>query len=567
MLIVFLPLLIVSILLVTLFVYNIGSESKRQEAFYQLQNKIDVASIIVGDKLENILNCFVTLEKGDKLSKALLDIRFGEDKTINNITEINATLDNLVSQNYEMLDSVDIRLNNYSLTSSKKGYKTYSFDEILEIYNNLENPKGYNFIFPQDVTENTLSVIKFLAPPTTDDTFWGYIVLNIKKEYVFKQLESIEVSKNGYWVILSGENVYYINAEDGAELPSKAKNFILDNVGSRGKFETITQNNKSSYVYFDSLGPNWEICAIMPKSELVSTNLDFNYNNILLLLLVVIVMVAFAILLADKLSSSIRALCSEVKTYDTEKHFDQGGSLEVSTLSDALNNMSSTIKDLILKIQGEQKQLREVELSALQEKMKPHFIYNSLSTVLYEVDSNQNETASKMLHALINFFRFSFYKGEEYVTVNEELEQVVSYMEIQKLRNSTSFSYEINIDDDLRTKKILKFSLQPLVENAIKHGFDSHPSNANNLIIISIYEDGNNLALEVFDNGDGIAKENIDSLLKQIKSKYTEPTTDTYGLKNVDLRLRLSYGEEYGISIESETGEESYCSVKISIPL
>lgn len=140
MLIVFLPLLIVSILLVTLFVYNIGSESKRQEAFYQLQNKIDVASIIVGDKLENILNCFVTLEKGDKLSKALLDIRFGEDKTINNITEINATLDNLVSQNYEMLDSVDIRLNNYSLTSSKKGYKTYSFDEILEIYNNLENP-------------------------------------------------------------------------------------------------------------------------------------------------------------------------------------------------------------------------------------------------------------------------------------------------------------------------------------------------------------------------------------------------------------------------------------------
>lgn len=567
MLIVFLPLLIVSILLVTLFVYNIGSESKRQEAFYQLQNKIDVASIIVGDKLENILNCFVTLEKGDKLSKALLDIRFGEDKTINNIAEINTTLDNLVSQNYEMLDSVDIRLNNYSLTSSKKGYKTYSFDEILEIYNSLDNSKGYNFIFPKDPKENNLSVIKFLAPPTTDDTFWGYIVLNIKKEYVFKQLESIEVSKNGYWVILSGENVYYINAGEGAELPSKAKSFILDNVGSRGKFETITQNNKSSYVYFDSLGPNWEICAIMPKSELVSTNLDFNYNNILLLLLVVVVMVAFAILLADKLSSSIRALCSEVKTYDIEKHFDQGGSLEVSTLSDALNNMSSTIKDLILKIQGEQKQLREVELSALQEKMKPHFIYNSLSTVLYEVDSNQNETASKMLHALINFFRFSFYKGEEYVTVNEELEQVVSYMEIQKLRNSTSFSYEINIDDDLRTKKILKFSLQPLVENAIKHGFDSHPSNANNLIIISIYEDGNNLALEVFDNGDGITKENIDSLLKQIKSKYTEPTTDTYGLKNVDLRLRLSYGEEYGISIESETGEESYCSVKISIPL
>lgn len=577
-LIVYIPLLLLSIILVFAFINNVGTQSHRQEAYYQMENKADVTKAILEERMEASMATFLSIERSEAFSNAILDYRFGKkSNTYTHLMAIGSELDEAYDQNFNIIDSVYINLNGNEYTHMKRMTPIYSKVDVEEMYYEFGGSGKYIWLplHEDDIftaeKRDVFSIVKFFGTPSEGGNVFGVMVLNIRKEYILEALESVSLSENGYWLVNAEGELFSARENKGYGLRSHAKSYLDDNSGTRGRFESISQGGESLYVYYDTTTSGWELIGVMPKRELSFLSSHLNFTSLILVMGVIAVMMFFANLFAGRISMSITELSEQVEDYDGDglprTNFREEGSREVKKLSDALNRMSGTIHRLIESIFERQQCLRRVELAALQEKIKPHFLYNSLSTVLYDIDRGNNLDASEMLRSLITFLRLSVDKGNEFSTIRDELKQVESYLRIQQLRGIYRFDYEIHMDEDIGDYEILKFTLQPLVENSLKHGFMSRPDCDDNKIIINIVQEGEDLQIEVFDNGSGIDGARLEELTNDIKGGFSDVSSTTYGLKNVDLRIRIVYGDPYGISIESESGESSYTSITTTIPM
>jgi len=175
---------------------------------------------------------------------------------------------------------------------------------------------------------------------------------------------------------------------------------------------------------------------------------------------------------------------------------------------------------------------------------------------------NENSKAGKMTAALTKFFMIGVNRGKEIISLREEIEHVNSYLFIQKMRYSKEFDFHINVDEEVLESKTMKLTLQPIVENSIYHGIKD--KTALSQIMISGWKEENDVFIEVYDNGVGINPEKLDILMKSIKSDKIDDIPITYGLRNVNERLKLYFGEGYGINITSVEGE--YTSVLMKLP-
>lgn len=581
---VYIPLLVASVILVLLFISNASHENRRREAYYQLENSTDVMTLLLEDRLESILGTFVAMEESDAFSRMLLQYRYGSAvgggyETVLNMGNM---LEGAYGQYYNIIDSVYINLNGSEFTLMKRYFPRYRAPDVTVLYEAYGESGHYYWqplhtdpIFTASSRE-VFSLLKFFGSPGQKSNVFGMMLLNIRKEYILDLMHNMPISENGYWTLVTDDGLYTADPIDDYSLRSGAVSFLQENRGRKGHFETRSTAGEPMYVYFDGFGnAGWGIAAVMPTAELNFLVSPLNYNSLLLVLAVVVVMLFFAVFFADHISRSLRELSRRVERFDGDMLpegdnaeraiFHLEGSKEVEVLSDALDSMTGTIHHLVENIFEKQKHLRQVELAALQEQIKPHFIYNSLSTVLYEIDGGQNEQAGEMLRSLITFFRLSVNRGNEVFTLSDEIAHASSYLRIQQLRNSYRFTYEIQADEDLYRNEILKFTLQPLVENCLSHGFIDRAASAENHIVVTITEQRGCVCIEVLDNGTGISAEKLQQLRGEIGEAFSDTSSVTYGLKNVDLRIRLKYGNAYGVSIESEPG--LFTAVKVLLPV
>lgn len=239
---------------------------------------------------------------------------------------------------------------------------------------------------------------------------------------------------------------------------------------------------------------------------------------------------------------------------------------ELDQIGHSYNEMLGNIKRLLEEVKAQEKELRISELNTLISQINPHFLYNTLDTIYMLARINKEEKTMKMIQALSKYLRLSLSKGNDIVTVEDELENVKSYMEIQEIRNENLFRYEINCEVDQKSTKVLKLILQPLVENSIKYGFcDIYEGG---IIRISVKEDSNYLIFSIYNSGKPIEKEmryKINSLNVKPFSAVREAFPDKdhgYGIVNVMTRLRLKYGEEVRFYYEAKD-EGTECVIKI----
>jgi two-component system sensor histidine kinase YesM len=222
--------------------------------------------------------------------------------------------------------------------------------------------------------------------------------------------------------------------------------------------------------------------------------------------------------------------------------------------------MVSRIKFLMGQIVLEQEAKRKSEINALQAQINPHFLYNTLDSIVWMAEHEKNGDVITMVTALAKLFRISISKGKNIITVQEELEHVKNYLIIQTKRYKSKFKFEIEAQEDILNYKTLKLILQPIVENSIYHGIEYMVDEG--FIKISVGVIDGKLLFQVRDNGLGMAPETCKYLLVQeTKSK----SGSGVGVKNVHERIQLSYGKEYGLEIESEL--EIGTSVRIWLPL
>lgn len=234
---------------------------------------------------------------------------------------------------------------------------------------------------------------------------------------------------------------------------------------------------------------------------------------------------------------------------------------EARMLSDSLNAMIDKINELLDQVTTEQVRLRKAEFELLQAQINPHFLYNTLDTIVWLAEAGDQKRVVSMVGNLSDFFRTSLNQGKDIISIREELAHVRSYLEIQQVRYQDILRYEITVPEDLYEYKIPKITIQPLVENALYHGIKN--KRGQGTITVSGKRNENGFVLYVRDNGIGMTQERLKEVRAGIQ-KLSYTGKEIYGLYNVNERIRLNFGETYGISIESTYGEGT--CVSISLP-
>lgn len=233
---------------------------------------------------------------------------------------------------------------------------------------------------------------------------------------------------------------------------------------------------------------------------------------------------------------------------------------EVSVLNDSLNTMIDKINELVEQVKVEQVRLRKAEFELLQAQINPHFLYNTLDAIVWLAEAGEQKKVVSMVESLSGFFRSSLNQGKDIVTIMEETQHARSYLEIQQVRYQDILQYEIDIPDELAPYLIPKITIQPLVENALYHGIKNKRGVGK--IIITGKKEEDFFIIKVEDNGIGMAEERLLKVCARIQNK-APVENDIYGLYNVNERIRLNFGEQYGITIESEYMKGTVVSVKL----
>ena len=239
---------------------------------------------------------------------------------------------------------------------------------------------------------------------------------------------------------------------------------------------------------------------------------------------------------------------------------------EITELGISFNIMTSKVRDLLDAKVREQENLKKAELKVLQAQINPHFLYNTLDTIVWMSESNQPRQVIEIVRALSSFFRISLSRGKDWIPISQEIEHVESYLYIQKIRYRDILDYKIDMDESILDGTILKLTLQPLVENALYHGI-KNKRNGGTIWVRVRRANQNEVMLEVQDDGVGCTPYKLGKITERLSDDADEITPDGegFGLANVNKRIKLYYGNQYGLSIESQYQEGT--RVRVVIPL
>ena len=240
------------------------------------------------------------------------------------------------------------------------------------------------------------------------------------------------------------------------------------------------------------------------------------------------------------------------------------GFAEYASLAHSYNVMLRRIRGLMQETVDRQEQLRRMEIGALQEQINPHFLYNTLDSIVRVMETGRTPEAIEMVQALAKLFRLSINNGDYFLTVEQEMDYARNYLTIQQVRYKKRFKYELYMDESIKDLPCPKIILQPLIENSLKHGMSDMPGCT---LIVRARQEGYNIVLSVEDDGLGIPPEELKKLQEMLRDDsniMVKKSRYGIGLRNTNRRIKLLYGSDYGLTIESEV-EERTC-VTITFP-
>ena len=415
-----------------------------------------------------------------------------------------------------------------------------------------------------------------------EENITGFAVMTIDRRYIDK-ICSQNINEENMQIIITDEDGTIISHPDESMVLSKMDAGIMDDIsqmekegGSNERFFKTKSGGEELLVSYDILSRNkWRVISIVPYSYLMQSTTE----NMRIAFIAVTALIIFSIWVASYVTKSISLPVKHLIAAMDEAGW---GNLKVrmdgtwtdsrdehAQLARGFNDMTARLQTLIEEVYRSEinkKELefrkKEAELNALQQQINPHFLYNTLETIYWMAMSKGENEIGEMVTALGNFFRKSINKGIEYVTVAEEVKNVQYYVYLQKIRFQERFNVVWDIAENISGCRIIKLVLQPIIENAIIHGVESLERGG--LIIVKGYEKNGRLYFEVNDNGKGMSEQTLSEFEEHINNANAD-TGKSVGIKNVHQRIRLYYGEEYGIRITSR--ENKGTRVVLELPV
>ena len=323
---------------------------------------------------------------------------------------------------------------------------------------------------------------------------------------------------------------------------------------------SLIQSGLQNYIYTETT--NFENV----KANLDKQNKQMVTTCLVTLLLVSLITASLTTNAVKSVTNPIRKLCdqtSKVAKGDFTANTKVESIDEIAILTRNFNDMTQEIGLLVEDIKQNQENLHLIEMKLLQAQINPHFLYNTLDTIVWLAEMKKNDEVVAIVTYLSSFFRTTLSKGKDFITIQEEKLHVESYMNIQKFRYQDVMDFEIHIDKELYPYTIPKLMLQPLAENALVHGVRNKRGNSH--ISITGRKDGDNIIFQVIDDGRGMDKKELQKLRQCIANNSNNATDNGgFGIVNVNQRIRSYYGDEYGISYESELGKGTVATITIA---
>lgn len=428
------------------------------------------------------------------------------------------------------------------------------YDKVVA---NITMANAYNINFKEDI-DYIMYVIVVNSERAEElvDVEQPRVMVDEAKE-VFQNLYEIadtDYAKNSLKRILKSLNSLegYIKEIEEDALVSGSYETNMERLDFNIRILTeLIQEQIQKYIYYQAT--NLEMIREDIRSD-VETSIRMG-------ILVFGVILGGALLISQKIMAGItepiRQLCEVTKlagSGDFAVRAQEGNNDELAALNSGFNQMVEKIGNLVEDIRVEQLNLRATELKLLQAQINPHFLYNTLDAIIWLAEAGQKEQVVMMVSSLSAFFRTTLSKGRDYITIQEEEAHIRSYLQIQHFRYRDILEYEIQIPEELYSYQILKLTLQPLVENALYHGIKNKRGLGH--ILVTGEELNGKLLFRVFDDGMGMNSERLEEVRRIIRGEQPDENNPSgFGLFNVEQRIKLNYGADYGMEIDSEYGE------------
>lgn len=404
---------------------------------------------------------------------------------------------------------------------------------------NLKSWKNYS-------TDSYVTAVQ-MVPDTESGKPLGVILVDLDIRSIQNLVEDITMGQTGF---------SYIQDSQGKVLYAP-KNKVVYRMnpewlsqGDSGQVRCNIEGEMYNVIYSRSSYIDLTAVGVFDWGKTIQGASQVRMASILIAVVIAVFAIVCSVVFAASITkpiSKLSRLMKRAQTGDLTVRFDNHYKGEIHQLGDAFNSMVAKTDELLKLVYQEQKHKREAELQILHEQIKPHFLYNTLDTIQWMAKGYHAQDIVDIVLALSNFFRISLSQGKEFISLEQEIAMVKSYLDIQKFRYEELFDYEVWTDPAILKCQVPRLSLQPLIENALYHGI-KESEREHGTIWIRVYPEGeDSVVLKVEDNGAGMTEERCRQLNQWFAQKERMAEVDAFGSLNVNDRVRMFYGEEYGL--------------------
>jgi two-component system, sensor histidine kinase YesM len=387
----------------------------------------------------------------------------------------------------------------------------------------------------------------------------GVILIDMKLDIIKHVIESFHPNDAGF--------IYIIDSKE--EIVYSPVNTVVDRI--RGEWLHTTQTGmiiktiqgKQELLFHDnSIYTSWKTVSVLPMDEAQKVVTRITYVSYGIALLVMLFAIVLAVLSARLIANPItklRLLMKSAQAGNFDVRFHRKNNDEIGQLGESYNTMIDKISELIDTVHTQEKSKRKAEIEILEAQINPHFLYNTLDTIQWMAQEHDAQDVVGLVESLTNMLRIGLSKGNEIITVRMEIKHVESYLMIQKTRYEDKLNYTIQVEEQLMSYRMIKLILQPLVENAIYHGIKEKRGEGR-IQILGRLEDAK-IHFQVIDNGIGMTPEKLEEINQMLKDDTSKSSELGYGVFNVNAKIKLNFGNEYGLRFQSTYGEGTIVDV------
>jgi two-component system, sensor histidine kinase YesM len=569
-------LILLPLFLYSFITYNNFSNILQTKALFSADKSYSQAYSYITDKFNKVIKTMDVVLQNPKINQIVSSSTPNTDifQQMDDMIQMDNFLENL--EDKTVTDKIRLYVKDGLIYANKNATNTSHLFNLKDIQNTKWVQKLYKngvriLWCPSDYFEGagnsgdkTISAVTFLRSSNDFSEMVGLLRVDIARSKLAEIMSNSNTIKNCITYIQNSEGIIVLSSEHKSTNILKIKDSLAYHTSATSEWLT-TKVGKENVFYHSKLIPasDWHMVTVIPYKEIFSESSKLRTEAFLQVLIIASIAYVLAFFLSTSITNRISHLISKMKNIQNGNLSPIIQSSDKDEIGDLIENYNYMLSRIKLLLEAQYKMGLEVkssELKVLQAQINPHFLYNTLDMVVCLSQENKYNEIEYSVKALAKFYKLSLSKGKELVKIQDELYHVSSFIDIQNIRFKNKINFIIDLDEYIQEFEILKITLQPIIENAIVHGIQGRESKEGTIVISGTLVN-DEIIICINDDGIGIPKDKLDMILS---GSIISTIGSSYGIKNINERLKLFYGDKYGLYFKSEYGKGT--TVEILIP-